>query len=1169
MSKSVLIVDDGPLGHLFKRYLESQGYGTEDIVSDLDDLKTKLTEHEYSVVLICAEFGLSQGEFSKNWDITNEVIGTAGNNSPFIFYSYFNKIDLLIEAEKYCPELCQDDYKDLWELLQIPTSLQNITETIEQLLANYETRIEKRKQLYRIIAERRAEQQDRNQRHINNNLQAAERILNGALRSGDYNLLDRTIEEKAIKYYIQLIKYHPIKESEEIEQAKRTIYEAKNEYESDPEKRNNEWVAYLKKIKKILIIDDQISMWEPVWKFILGDSKVEIVENGDKGLEKIKNGEEYDCVLLDISLGEGKQNGIEVLQRIKHEQFDLPVIMMTAFDHSELTKLCLQYGADNYFVKELKDERISIDYYKYIRDLIKHIPILSAPERRTWREFSKHEALLNAIDKKWETDIGVLFRKAYYLLTMDDEHFLPGKLLIPEWRRSIDNQSTKYEGAVCNLIAAFDHILIAIYRLNNTDEEFEEAKYEIMKLKNNGEAPKLKERAKRALTIGNYSLDKLNDKADCRHAFKITSKPLTKGKAVETFEEFLNFIEKIKESYFHEVDFLSDQQNYFVAQKDDISRYQVVQMRDSHEVRSKASAEYLLKGHEDYLKNRHQEKDVHFNNKKILFIDDEGRNGAWYKSLKKILNERDCQIDIEVDYGKNKAMLDNYDLVLLDLIFEGGQPKGFDYLRDIREDHLSIPVVMLTANNKSVSARKCLLTGADDYFVKEPLQSPHDYYLSFVNIIRKYLVDDIESLRRTWWKLITQTEQFGFGLNALEKNNWNNLRQYKPYSKLNNQAIIKTIRQLAFYPFFEGYFFYILYRYQNSIDLSRAKRLLCANKYIENDVLICFGQIVEYLISELAQIQGKDRYSPAGHLINILHFPLEKQYIFRYLWDLRTRAKLNERMTDINIEEIFNKLINCMKTFQFIGADSKDISYDDNKYLQDICKTRNFVFGETKYKKNDTLAYITLEEADGLKLCDAMTYQARTLEQNKKYEFKIIGYDTDKQTIIVIEKTYPLSTNPSMYIYNDIIEVEVEKLMSEGILVKDKKDICGFVPNSEMGNEPLSVGSIIRTKIINKDVSTTGKLRLSKRQCDPPQLSIDSIYEGTVKLLPLEGRTLFLVNDLNGVRGQTGSIDVYTNEDELLLKEKLVDGRQIKVRITDIYFNRRANKWYIKCLVVD
>ena len=83
-------------------------------------------------------------------------------------------------------------------------------------------------------------------------------------------------------------------------------------------------------MKRILIIDDEAALAEIV-KMNLelsGDYEVEIAPNGEEGLRLIAD-EIFDLVITDFKLP--GMNGVEVLERLKEEQPDLPVVLFSVY----------------------------------------------------------------------------------------------------------------------------------------------------------------------------------------------------------------------------------------------------------------------------------------------------------------------------------------------------------------------------------------------------------------------------------------------------------------------------------------------------------------------------------------------------------------------------------------------------------------------------------------------------------------------------------------------------------------------------------------------------------------------------------------------------------------------------------------------------------------------
>jgi len=68
------------------------------------------------------------------------------------------------------------------------------------------------------------------------------------------------------------------------------------------------------------------------------------------------------------------------------------------------------------------------------------------------------------------------------------------------------------------------------------------------------------------------------------------------------------------------------------------------------------------------------------------------------------------------DLGARRARDGSFDLVLLDVALPG--KNGFDVLRDLRQQRVSTPVIMLTARGQVVDRVLGLKLGADDYLAK-------------------------------------------------------------------------------------------------------------------------------------------------------------------------------------------------------------------------------------------------------------------------------------------------------------------------------------------------------------------------------------------------------------------------------------------------------------------
>lgn len=99
----------------------------------------------------------------------------------------------------------------------------------------------------------------------------------------------------------------------------------------------------------------------------------------------------------------------------------------------------------------------------------------------------------------------------------------------------------------------------------------------------------------------------------------------------------------------------------------------------------------------------------------ILVVEDETRLATL---LRRVLTAERHTVDLANDgeTGVDLAASDTYDLVILDVMLPG--MSGFDICRQMREDGVHTPVLMLTARGAIQDRVMGLNVGADDYLVK-------------------------------------------------------------------------------------------------------------------------------------------------------------------------------------------------------------------------------------------------------------------------------------------------------------------------------------------------------------------------------------------------------------------------------------------------------------------
>lgn len=100
---------------------------------------------------------------------------------------------------------------------------------------------------------------------------------------------------------------------------------------------------------------------------------------------------------------------------------------------------------------------------------------------------------------------------------------------------------------------------------------------------------------------------------------------------------------------------------------------------------------------------------------RILVVEDNQKFAGY---IKKALEQRSYAVDCIYDgeAGEKHAMFGEYDLLILDIMLP--KKDGMAVCRDLREQNVNIPIIMLTAKGEADDKVAGLDSGADDYLVK-------------------------------------------------------------------------------------------------------------------------------------------------------------------------------------------------------------------------------------------------------------------------------------------------------------------------------------------------------------------------------------------------------------------------------------------------------------------
>lgn len=100
---------------------------------------------------------------------------------------------------------------------------------------------------------------------------------------------------------------------------------------------------------KILVIEDNESVSSMIELFFSKEGiQGEFVQDGLLGYERAK-AENWDCLIVDWMLP--SMEGITICQKLRAENYEMPIIMLTAKDSESDQVLGLEFGADDYVTK--------------------------------------------------------------------------------------------------------------------------------------------------------------------------------------------------------------------------------------------------------------------------------------------------------------------------------------------------------------------------------------------------------------------------------------------------------------------------------------------------------------------------------------------------------------------------------------------------------------------------------------------------------------------------------------------------------------------------------------------------------------------------------------------------------------------------------------------------
>lgn len=112
--------------------------------------------------------------------------------------------------------------------------------------------------------------------------------------------------------------------------------------------------------KKILVIDDELSIRMLLENFLSKTYEVITKNDGMEGVQWLEQGNMPDLIVADIQMP--NMNGNDFIKNIRASGFfkEIPLIMLSGIESSQEKVKCLKLGANDYMVKPFNPEELSI-----------------------------------------------------------------------------------------------------------------------------------------------------------------------------------------------------------------------------------------------------------------------------------------------------------------------------------------------------------------------------------------------------------------------------------------------------------------------------------------------------------------------------------------------------------------------------------------------------------------------------------------------------------------------------------------------------------------------------------------------------------------------------------------------------------------------------------------
>lgn len=108
---------------------------------------------------------------------------------------------------------------------------------------------------------------------------------------------------------------------------------------------------------RLLIVDDELLIRDLLYDFFTNqDYDIAVAESGQRALAQLETGR-FDTVIIDLKMPD--MDGLELASRIRANDQEIPIIIMTGYPSMDSAIEALRRRADDYFVKPFNLKQMS------------------------------------------------------------------------------------------------------------------------------------------------------------------------------------------------------------------------------------------------------------------------------------------------------------------------------------------------------------------------------------------------------------------------------------------------------------------------------------------------------------------------------------------------------------------------------------------------------------------------------------------------------------------------------------------------------------------------------------------------------------------------------------------------------------------------------------------